>query len=78
MQKIEVDIKKYIDYQMMGEKVTSYSDPLRIEHIKEYNDMITVYCQQTKNLGLCLAFNKDTFIEAFNEYNTNNILKKEN
>jgi len=68
MNKVEADAKKYLDFALMGEKVTSYGDPLCIEKIQEYNNMITIYCRQTKNLGLCLAFDKDTFLDAIKNY----------
>jgi len=63
---INVDITKYIEYLMIGEKVTNYKTPIIIERINEYNDIITIY---TKNIkSHCLAFDKDNFYETIKTF----------
>jgi hypothetical protein len=64
---VKVDIKQNIDWMIIGEKVTSYKDPLSVEKIGEYNGFITVYTKQLSGLGKQLAFEKESFLKAIGE-----------
>lgn len=70
MPKIEVDIKKYIDYTIIGEKATSYKMPLVVSSISEYEtNNNTIVCIDTKNInGYYIVFDKNTFIKKIKEY----------
>lgn len=66
MTKYENNINKYLDYLIIGEKVTSYNMPLIVEEIKNYDEKIVMY---TKNVqGYCLSFDKDSFLNCIKNY----------